>query len=180
MAEKTLNDLVHHALKDLYFAEHQILKALPKIIEAAQDKKLKAALTHHKTETEGHVKRLEKGFASIGEKPSTTPCEAIKGILKEGDEIIGDFGKAPIGDAAIIFACQAVEHYEINRYGTLHAWAIEMGHKELAGLMAETLAEEYGADDTLTDLAVGGLNEVDAIASREKTRSKHRSSKKAA
>ena len=170
MAEQTLKDLLHHAMKDIYFAEKAILTALPKIIKAAHSGDLKEALEKHRQETENHIKRLEQGFGELGEKPETTPCEAIKGILKEGDEIIEKFGGSSVGDAGIAFACQAVEHYEINRYGSMHVWAKELGMDELADLFHATLEEEYAADDGLTALAEAALNMDDEKATAPKKR----------
>jgi ferritin-like metal-binding protein YciE len=160
MSDKTLKDLLVHALKDIYFAEKAIYKALPKMVEAAESAELKQALTKHRGETETHVSRLEQAFGEIGMKPQSTPCEAIKGILAEGDELLETFGDAKVGDAAIVFACQAVEHYEINRYGSMQVWAQDLGMAGVASLLADTLAEEYAADEKLTELAEGGINEV--------------------
>lgn len=157
-AEKTLKDLFVHALKDIYYAEHAILKALPKVIEHAKHAELKKGLTAHMEETRGHVTRLDEVFAALSLKPASVKCEAIEGILKEGDEVIGEFGSSPAGDAAIIFACQAVEHYEINRYGTMCAWAKEMKMSSVVKLLKATLDEEYGADDKLSKLAESGEN----------------------
>ncbi len=171
MAEKYLEDLMLHALKDINFAEHMILKALPSMIDGAKDAKLKTALKAHMKETEGHVKRIDDAFAALGKKPESVPCEAIKGILKEGTELLEDFGGTAVGDAAIIYACQAVEHYEINRYGTLHAWALELNSKPLAAIFEATLKEEYAADDKLTEIAEGGLNQsAESKAARTKLR----------
>ena len=160
MSEKTLKDLLVHALEDIYFAENAIYKALPKMVEAARSAELKDALTKHRGETETHVSRLEEAFEAIGMKPRSTPCEAIKGILEEGDELLEKFGGAKVGDAAIVFACQAVEHYEINRYGSMQVWARDLGMTDVATLLADTLEEEYAADEKLTELAEGGINEV--------------------
>lgn len=171
MADKYLEDLMLHALKDINFAEHMILKALPSMIAGAKDTGLKTALKAHMKETEGHVKRIDDAFSALGKKPESVPCEAIKGILKEGTELLEEFGGTAVGDAAIIFASQAVEHYEINRYGTLHAWALELNNKPLAAIFEATLKEEYGADDKLTELAEGGLNQsAESKAARSKMR----------
>jgi ferritin-like metal-binding protein YciE len=156
--EKSLKDLFVHALKDIYYAENAIIKALPKISEKAKHAELKKALTHHLEETKGHVKRLEDVFGELDMKPASVRCEAIDGILKEGDEVIADFGASPAGDAGIIFACQAVEHYEINRYGSMHAWAKELKLNSVAKLLQKTLDEEYKADEKLTSLAESGEN----------------------
>jgi ferritin-like metal-binding protein YciE len=171
MAEKTLEDLMLHALKDINFAEHMILKALPSMIDGAKDAGLKTALKGHMKETEGHIERIEEAFSTLGKKPESVTCEAIKGILKEGTELLEDFGGTRVGDAAIIFACQAVEHYEINRYGTLHAWALDLDNKPLAAIFEATLKEEYAADDKLTELAEGGLNQsAESKSARSKMR----------
>jgi ferritin-like metal-binding protein YciE len=162
-AEKSLKDLFVHALKDIYYAEKAILKALPKVIEKAKHAELKQALSGHMEETKGHVQRLEDAFGELDLKPAAVRCEAIEGILKEGDEIIGDFGASAAGDAGIIFACQAVEHYEINRYGTMLAWASELKLTAVAKLLKATLAEEYKADDKLTHLAESGENRAGII-----------------
>ena len=159
MSETALRELLVHGMKDMHFAENAILKALPKMIEAALDEELKDALTNHMEETAGHVERLEEGFQALKEKAEGTPCKAMQGILSEGEEILGKFGKTDAGDAAIIFACQAVEHYEISRYGSMREWADELGLEDVAALLNETLDEEYAADDRLTAIATGGANE---------------------
>ena len=156
--EKSLKDLFIHALKDIYYAENAILKALPKVIQKAKHADLKKALTAHLEETKGHVERLEQVFGELELKPVSVRCEAIEGILKEGEEVIGDFAQSPAGDAGIIFACQAVEHYEINRYGTLLAWAKELKLAPIGKILKATLDEEYMADDKLTKLAESGEN----------------------
>jgi ferritin-like metal-binding protein YciE len=156
--EKTLQDLFNHALKDIYYAEKAITKALPKIIEKAKHDELKNALNAHLDETKGHVERLEQVFSQLDMKPAAVKCEAIEGILKEGEEVLEQFGQSPAGDAGIIFGCQAVEHYEINRYGTLLAWASELKLSPVAKLLKQTLDEEYNADDKLSKLAESGEN----------------------
>jgi len=158
MSDAPLKELLVHGMKDIYFAENAIIKALPKMIEAAENKDLKKALAMHRDETNGHVERLEKAFRAMDMKSQPTPCEAIKGILKEGDEVLEKFGKSPAADAAIIFACQAVEHYEITRYGTLREWADNLGLEDVSSILKQTLDEEYAADDTLTALAKRGVN----------------------
>ena len=155
---KSLKDLFVHALKDIYYAENAILKALPKVIEHAKHAELKQALSGHLEETKGHIERLESVFGELDLKPAAVRCEAIEGILKESDEVIGDFAGGPAGDAAIVFACQAVEHYEINRYGTMHEWATELGMTAAAKLLKKTLDEEHKADQKLTKLAETGEN----------------------
>lgn len=156
--EKTLQDLFVHALKDIYYAEKAITKALPKVIEKAKHEELKSALGAHLEETKGHVQRLERVFSELDLKPAAVKCEAIEGILKEGEEVLEQFGESPAGDAGIIFGCQAVEHYEINRYGTLIAWASELKLNSVASILKQTLEEEYNADDKLSTLAESGEN----------------------
>ncbi len=153
MPDTPLKDLLVYGLKDMYFAENAIIKALPKMIEAAGSADLKQALTQHRDQTNGHVERLEEAFRAIDVKTQSTPCEAMKGILREGDEVVEKFGKSPAADAAIIFACQAVEHYEITRYGSMREWAEDLGLDDVASILKQTLDEEYAADDTLTALA---------------------------
>jgi len=157
-SEKSLQDLFVHALKDIYYAEKAIAKALPKIIEKAKHSELKDALAAHLDETKGHVERLERVFSDLELKPAAVKCEAIEGILKEGEEVLELFGDSPAGDAGVIFGCQAVEHYEINRYGTLLAWASELKLGQVAKILKSTLDEEYNADDKLTRLAESGEN----------------------
>lgn len=153
MPEKTMKDLFYHTLKDVNFAESLILKTLPKLIKVAGDAKLKAALESHMHETETQIKRIAQVFELIGMKAEAVPCEAIKGILHEGDEVIEMFKGTIASDAALIASCQAVEHYEITRYGTMRRWATELKLKPVANLLDETLNEEYNADDTLTAIA---------------------------
>jgi ferritin-like metal-binding protein YciE len=159
MPGATLRDLLVHAAKDMYFAENAIYKALPKMIEGAKNADLKEGLTEHRKETKDQIGRLEKIFGILDMKPQTVPCEAIKGILKEGEEALEEFGDGAAGDPAVIFSCQAVEHYEINRYGSMRTWATELGMDDVAELIEESLSEEYAADDKLTALAEGGVNE---------------------
>jgi len=157
-ADKTLKDLFIHTLKDIYYAENAIVKALPKVAQNAKHDELKKALTMHLEETRGHVTRLEQVFSDLSVKPASVKFESIEGILKEGDQMIADFSASPAGDAAIIAAAQAVEHYEINRYGTLLQWAKELKLTSATKLLKATLDEEYGADDKLTKLAESGEN----------------------
>jgi len=158
--EKTLQDLFHDTLKDIYYAEKKILTALPKMAKAAQNSDLKAALTKHHGETEKQVSRLEQVFASIDEKPQGKKCAAIEGILDEGKEIMDEYKGAPALDAGLISAAQAVEHYEITRYGTLATWADELGNSTGARLLKATLAEEENTDKALSDLAEGAVNQA--------------------
>jgi len=156
--EKTLQDLFHDTLKDIYFAEKKILTALPKMAKAAQSEHLKAAFAKHAGETEGQVNRLEQVFKSIGETPKGKTCDAIMGILEEGQEAMKEYKGTAALDAALLAAAQAVEHYEIARYGTLKCWASEMGLSEAVKLLNATLAEEKTTDQALTKLAEGEVN----------------------
>jgi ferritin-like metal-binding protein YciE len=156
---KNLQELFHDTLKDIYFAEKKILSALPKMAKAAQSKHLKAAFQKHETETEEHVARLEKVFAEIDETPRGKTCDAIMGIIAEGQEIMKEFKGAPALDAGLVAAAQAVEHYEIARYGTLKTWAAELGLNQAVRLLETTLSEEKKTDETLTKLAEGEVNQ---------------------
>jgi ferritin-like metal-binding protein YciE len=156
---KKLDDLFHDTLKDIYFAEKKILAALPKMSKAAQNEQLSAAFEKHEKETEGQVTRLEQVFEEIGEKPQGKTCAAIMGILDEGKEIMEEYKDSPALDAGLLAAAQAVEHYEMSRYGTLIAWAKELGHNKAAKLLEETLDEEEATDEALTELAEGVVNQ---------------------
>lgn len=151
--EKDLSDLFLHALKDMYYAEKKILKSLPKMIKAASAEELAEALQQHQQETEQQVANLEQVFSLLDKAPKGEKCDAIDGILEEADGILKDFGKTKAGDAAIIFSAQAVEHYEITRYGSMHAFAKVLGYEEAADIIAEILAQEKHADETLSDMA---------------------------
>ena len=157
-AMKSLQDLFVNLLKDVYYAEKQILKTLPKLAKKADSDELRQAFEHHLKETEGQVQRLEQVFALCDLKPSGKTCHAIKGILEEGEEDIKDAKDPDVLDAGMIADAQAVEHYEIARYGTMIAWAKQLGRKDAASLLEETLEQEYNADRTLTELAEGSLN----------------------
>jgi ferritin-like metal-binding protein YciE len=157
--EKALDDLFDETLKDIFYAENKILKALPKMAKAAQSEELKAAFEKHLKETEGQVSRLEKVFDMIEVAPRGKKCEAIEGMIEEGAEIMKEFKGAPALDAGLVSAAQAVEHYEIARYGTLKRWAEQLGLDEAAGLLEETLEEEKNTDQALTDLAEASINE---------------------
>jgi ferritin-like metal-binding protein YciE len=150
--EKTLDDLFYDTLKDVYFAERQILKSLPKLAKAAKSEKLKEAFLHHREETEGQIERLQKVFEITGKRAQGKTCEAIKGILEEGEEIIEEFEHSPALDAGLVSSGQAVEHYEMARYGTLRAWAAQLGMQDAADLLGQTLEEEKKADTLLTKL----------------------------
>jgi len=158
MTEKTLNDLFLTTLKDVYYAEKAILRALPKMAKAAESGDLKEAFVKHRDETAGHVERLEQIFDKLGKKASGKTCEAIKGIIEEGEEIMDDFEDSPALDAGLIAAGQAVEHYEISRYGTLRTWAQQLGMRDAAKLLDQTLAEEKKTDELFTQLAEARAN----------------------
>jgi ferritin-like metal-binding protein YciE len=158
-SEKNLQELFHETLKDIYFAEKKILSALPKMAKAAQSKELKAAFEKHGTETEEHVARLEKVFEEIDESPRGKTCDAIMGIIEESQDVMKEFKGAPALDAGLLAAAQAVEHYEIARYGTLKTWAAELGFNQAKQLLEATLAEEKKTDETLTQLAESKVNQ---------------------
>lgn len=160
---KTLSDLFKHTLKDIYYAETALTKALPKMAAAAGHADLKAAFTHHLEETRGQIKMLDKVFASVGEKASGEKCDAIEGLLKEGEGLMKEATGAAL-DAALIGIAQAVEHYEIARYGTLREWAKELGHAEAHDLLSQILDQEKAANATLTGLAVKSVNMVKSKA----------------
>jgi ferritin-like metal-binding protein YciE len=155
---KTLDNLFVHMLRDIYYAEKQIVKSLPGMIKKATDSGLKRDLEAHLSETKGQVTRLEQVFKMHGVEAKGVDCPAIDGILKEADELVGEVADKQVLDAAIIAAAQAVEHYEITRYGTLIAWAKELGRPDCASVLNETLEEEKGADKKLNALAMRGVN----------------------
>jgi ferritin-like metal-binding protein YciE len=156
---KQLADLFHDTLKDIYFAEKKILAALPKMAKAAQNEELSAAFEKHETETEGQVERLEQVFEEIGEKPQGKSCVAIIGILDEGKEIMEEYKGSPALDAGLLAAAQAVEHYEISRYGTLCTWAEQLGYEKAVKLLGENLDEEETTDEALSELAESVVNQ---------------------
>ena len=156
---KKLDELFHDTLKDIYFAEKKILSTLPKMAKAAQSEELKAAFEKHYTETEGQIERLEKVFAVIEKKPQGKTCAAIVGITDEGAEIMQEYKGSPALDAGLLSAAQAVEHYEISRYGTLIAWAEELGLDDAVSLLEETLEEEEATDEALTEIAKTAINQ---------------------
>lgn len=158
---KMLADLFHETLKDIYFAENKILKTLPKMAKAAQSKELKAAFVKHERETKGQVKRLQSVFKILGKPARGKTCAAINGITDEGAEIMKDFKGMPALDAGLLAAAQAVEHYEISRYGTLRTWAEELGMSDAASLLDATLKEESATDKALTAIAKSVVN-IDA------------------
>jgi ferritin-like metal-binding protein YciE len=153
MAEKTLNDLFLAHLKDIYYAEKKIYRTLPKLVKAAKDAELKKAFTTHREETQGQIERLEQVFEIIGKRAQGKPCEAINGIIAEGDETIEEFGASPAIDTGLVAAGQAVEHYEMARYGALAGWAEQLGIPDAAALLNETLQEEINAEKLLTQIA---------------------------
>ena len=155
---KDLNDLFLDTLKDVYFAEKQILKALPKMAKAAQSDKLRAAFEKHHGETEGQVERLEQIFKLLDKPARGKTCDAIQGILDEGKEIMEEYKGCEALDAGLLAAAQAVEHYEISRYGTLKQWALQLGMKEAARLLDQTLQQEKRTDVSLTTLAEAAVN----------------------
>jgi len=156
---KTLDDLFHDTLKDIYYAEKKILSALPKMSKAAQSDELKAAFEKHETETEGQIERLEKIFEMIDQTARGKTCEAINGIIDEGKEIMQEFKGTSALDAGLLSAAQSVEHYEISRYGTLKTWARELGLNDAAKLIEQTLEEEKKTDMALTKLAESLVNQ---------------------
>lgn len=157
---KTLEDLFLDTLKDIYYAERKILKALPKMKRAATDEKLAAAFEKHHTETEEQIERLQQVFEILGKAARGKTCDAIEGIISEAEEIMDDYKGSPALDAGLISAAQAVEHYEITRYGTLHRWAKELGMNDAAKLLNETLQQEWKTDEDLTKLADATVNDA--------------------
>jgi ferritin-like metal-binding protein YciE len=155
---KTMDDLFVHALRDIYYAEQQLLKALPEMIELATNRELSQGLKSHLEETKNHVARLDQVFEMHGTRPKGTDCPAIDGIIEEAEEITGEVEDKDVRDAAIIAAAQAAEHYEITRYGTLVAWAHELGRDDCAAVLQKNLAEEKAADKKLTTIAEKRIN----------------------
>lgn len=158
----TLNDLFVHQLKDVYYAENRIAKTLPKMADKATSPKLKEGFQQHLIETKNHVSRLEQVFTMHGVAIESVTCPAIDGIIKEADEVAGDVDDKKVLDAALIAAAQAVEHYEIARYGTMVAWAKQLGRHDCASVLQKTLDEEKATDQKLTSLADGSVNEAAA------------------
>ena len=155
---KTMDDLFVHTLRDIYYAEKQITKALPDMIEKASDPQLKQGFQTHLRETENHVKRLDQVFELLGKKAQGVDCPAIDGIIKEANEVAGEVEKKQVMDAALIAAAQAVEHYEMTRYGTLMAWARQLGRNDVITLLNQTLDEEKATDKKLTAMAESQVN----------------------
>jgi ferritin-like metal-binding protein YciE len=158
MKLESLHDLYLSELSDLYSAEKQIVKALPKMIQKTESPELRKALEDHLAETNGHVTRLEQVFEMHGESPKRTKCKGMEGVLSEGGELVGQDATAAVRDAAIISAAQRVEHYEIAAYGTVRTYAEQLGHGRAASVLQETLDEENGANETLTRIATSRVN----------------------
>jgi ferritin-like metal-binding protein YciE len=155
---KTMDDLFVHQLRDIYYAENQILKALPEMIEKATDPQLKQAFQSHLGETKGHVQRVEQVFKMHGVDVKGVDCPAIDGIIEEAEEVAGEVDDKQVLDAALIAAAQAVEHYEMTRYGTLVAWAKQLGRNDCAAVLQKNLDEEKAADKKLNDIAERSVN----------------------
>jgi ferritin-like metal-binding protein YciE len=156
--QKTLNDLFLETMKDMYHAEKQLLRALPKMAKGAESDELRQAFETHRDETEGQIGRLEQVFEMIGKPARGKPCAAMQGIIEESKEVMEDFGDSEALDAGLLAAAQAVEHYEISRYGTLKTWATQLGLKDAAKLLDQTLAEEKKTDALLTRIAETAAN----------------------
>jgi len=160
---KTLAEIFEHTLEDVYYAENAITKALPKVAKAATDAKLKKAAEEHLEETKGQIKKLEQVFKSIGKKAAGEKCDAIEGLIKEAEGLIEDASGTAL-NAGLLAACQAVEHYEISRYGSLREWAKDLGHDEAHKLLSEILDQEKATNNKLTNLAVTSINKTTATA----------------
>jgi ferritin-like metal-binding protein YciE len=158
MAVKTMDDLFLHTLKDIYYAEKQIVKALPKMAKKASSEQLKQAFEQHREETQGHVERLEDVFELLDKRARGVTCPAIDGIIEEGKELMDEVEDKEVLDAGLLAGAQAVEHYEISRYGTLIAWAKQLGKQDVVKLLPQTLDEEKKTDQLLSKLAVGNVN----------------------
>lgn len=158
-ATKGLNDLLLTFMQDVYYAERQILKALPKMAKAASNRQLREAFTHHREETQVQVERLQQAFEALGKRARGATCEAINGLIEEGEEVIEQYPEGSVRDAGLAACAQAVEHYEMARYGSLIAWARTAGHKEVVSLLEETLSEEKKADTLLNQLATKEINQ---------------------
>lgn len=164
MAVETIEDLFLDELKDLYSAEKQITKALPKMAKAASSTELRTALENHLEETKGHVERLEQIFETLGKRGTGKTCEGMKGLLEEGSEVLGEVAKGPVRDAGIIGAAQRVEHYEMAGYGTVRSMAKLLGKTQIMSLLEQTLSEEKTADEKLTQVSKGVNQEAKAAA----------------
>ena len=157
--KNSMNELFLTFLQDMYYAERQILKALPKMAKAAENDELRQALMHHREETQGHVERLQQVFEQVGKRARGQTCEALNGIVEEGDEVIEEFEKGPVRDAGILANAQAVEHYEMARYGTMIAWSKACGMQDAAKILQQTLDEEKHANSLLNQIANKSLNQ---------------------
>lgn len=155
---KSMEDLFLHGLQDVYYAENQIVRSLPTMIDKATNRELASALRNHLRETENQVSRLDQVFEKLGQDPKGTDCPAIDGLIREADEVAGEVDDKKVLDAAVIGSAQAIEHYEISRYGTLIAWAQELGHDNVVSLLNATLKEEKAADKKLNGIAEGKVN----------------------
>ncbi len=156
--QKSMEDLFLHFLQDIYYAERQLLKALPKMAKAAESQELKQAFLHHREQTQGQIERLQQVFEQIGKRARGITCEALNGLVEEADELVEEFDAGPARDAGLLAGGQAVEHYEMARYGALVAWAKTLGHNQAAQLLQQTLDEEKETDAKLTKLANENLN----------------------
>jgi ferritin-like metal-binding protein YciE len=162
---KSMDDLMLHELQDIYYAENQIIKALPKLIDKATNRDLKQALNSHLSETKKQVERLDQVFQKLGQKPKGVDCPAIDGLIKEANEVMSEVADKQVLDAAIVASAQAVEHYEIARYGTVIAWAEELGHEEIVRFLNTNLNEEKAANTKLNSVALRkGVNKKAASA----------------
>lgn len=159
MNPKSMDELYYDELRDLYDAEHRIIKALPKMAKKASSPQLNQAFTEHLQQSQGHVRRLDQIFSSLGKKPSAKTCDGIKGILEEGSDVF-DFDEGAIRDAALIGGAQRVEHYEMAAYGAMRTWAQQLGRTQDVQLLDETLGEEKMADQKLTQIAESGVNQM--------------------
>jgi ferritin-like metal-binding protein YciE len=169
---KTLDDLFLHGLQDIYYAEQQIVEALPKMVEKAKNARLKQGLQTHLGETKNQIKRLEQVFEMYGQEAQAKKCPSIDGLLKEGEEVMGDVADDDVLNVAMIGAAQSVEHYEISRYGTLIAWAEQLRRRDCAGVLKKNLAEEKATDKKLTAMAEGQVNPRAAPPARRRSRAK--------
>ena len=158
MKLNSLEELFVEELKDVYDAENQIVKALPKMVKATSTPELQRAFQEHLEKTKGHVQRLDRVFQALGEEPKAKKCDGLRGIIEEGEDVISDGSEGPVRDAGLIAGAQRVEHYEIAAYGSLKTWARQLGKDQCASILEETLAEEKEADQTLTDIAMSSVN----------------------
>lgn len=159
MTVSNLNDLFVETLKDLYYVEKKLVKTLPRMAQKASSEDLKQAIQNHLSETEIHVQRLEQVFELLDQKASAKTCEALEGLIREAEEVMGEIADEQTLDAAIISSAQTVEHYEIARYGTLACWAAEIGNSDVAELLEQTLEEEKAADEKLSTIAEEAVNQ---------------------